>query len=84
MMRTLLLVALLAVPTTATAGTAIGESIWDKQNAIDRATMSLPAGAQVTSTDCQSVEVGTGNYHYLCRLTFTDPPSGSAAPAAAP
>ena len=69
----LLLASLVVAPAMqAVAGTAIGESIWDRSNARDRALQSVPAGAQIVSTNCQSVEVGTGNYHYICRITYTD------------
>lgn len=57
----------------AMADTAVGESIWDQQNATDRAMESVPKGAQVTDTSCESVEVGVGNYHYICRVTYTVP-----------
>ena len=76
-------------PSAALAGTAIGESIWDKANAIARAKQAVPAGAVVTDTRCQSIEVGLGNYRYICTLTFTSPapvtpiPSRSG-PASAP
>jgi hypothetical protein len=70
----LLLASLVVAPAErAAAGTAIGESIWDVNNARDRALQSVPAGAQIGSTSCQTVEVGTGNYHYICRITYTDP-----------
>ena len=70
----LLLISLvMATAERAAAGTAIGESIWDRNNARDRALQSVPAGAQIGSTSCQTVEVGTGNYHYSCRITYTDP-----------
>jgi hypothetical protein len=70
----LLLASLVVAPAErAAAGTAIGESIWDGNNARDRALQSVPAGAQIGGTSCQTVEVGTGNYHYICRITYTDP-----------
>ena len=70
----LLLASLVVAPAErAAAGTAIGESIWDVNNARDRALQSVPAGAQIGNTSCQTVEVGTGNYHYICRITYTDP-----------
>ena len=64
----------------AMADTTVGESIWDQQNAIDRAMESVPKGAQVTDTSCESVEVGTGNYHYICRLTYTNPVNTGPVP----
>jgi len=78
--------ALLCCPLAARAGVAIGESIWDQQNAIERATQMIPSGALVTATECTTVEVGTGNDHYICRLTYSDPPANAPtlAPASAP
>lgn len=65
----------------AAAGTAIGESIWDRSNARDRALQSVPTGAQILSTDCQTVEVGTGNFRYICRVTYGDPAPQPQAPS---
>lgn len=75
--RLALLLVLGLWPNTALAGSAVGESIWDKKAAIANAMQSVPAGAQVTDTSCQEVEVGIGNYHYICRVTYTDPVSPS-------
>lgn len=71
--RQALLLVLLLMPLAAEAATAVGESIWDKKAAIAAAMQSVPKGAQVTDTSCQDVEVGNGNYHYICRVTYTDP-----------
>lgn len=68
---------LVLLPLAAQAGTAVGESIWDRQAAINVAMQSVPSGAQVTETRCQDVEVGTGNYHYICTVTYSDPISPS-------
>ena len=76
--------AVLCWPLAAHAGVAIGESIWTQQNAIDRATQMIPSGAQVTATECSTVEVGTGNDHYICRVTYSDPPATAPVPATAP
>jgi hypothetical protein len=77
-----LLVGMVVAPVErAAAGTAIGESIWDRNNARDRALQLVPAGAQVQSTDCQSVEVGTGNFRYICRITYSDPAPQPQAPS---
>lgn len=67
--------AVLGLAPAVDADTAVGESIWDQQNAVNRAMESVPAGAQVTATQCESVEVGIGNYHYICRITYTPPAS---------
>jgi hypothetical protein len=58
------------------------ESIWDKSNAIERAQQQLPANATVIDSKCTVVNVRTGNYRYICTLTYTlTPPNGSSAPA---
>ena len=71
------LLAALLQPLSARAGVAVGESIWDKKAAIATAMQAVPAGAQVTGTSCQEVGVGLGNYHYICRVEYSDPISPS-------
>ncbi len=78
MKHALVLLALLSLPLAAKADSVVGESVWGRKNAIERARQSLPPGAQVTATDCQEIEVGLGNYHYQCRLTYSDGPSAPA------
>lgn len=75
------LTALAAAP--ALAGSVTAESIWDKRNALQRAQSQVPAGSTVTRTECTVVNVGIGNYRYLCTLFFTDPPAGSTPPSGA-
>ncbi|MEB3173380.1 MAG: hypothetical protein VKL97_05900 [Cyanobacteriota bacterium] len=77
LMHAALLMAALLHPLGARAGVAVGESIWDKKAAIAIAMQSVPAGAQVISTTCQEVEVGLGNYHYICRVEYSEPLSPS-------
>lgn len=72
-----LLAAALLHALPARAGVAVGESIWDKTAAIGVAMQSVPAGAQVTDTSCQEVEVGIGNYHYICRVSYSTPANPS-------
>lgn len=56
------------------------ESIWDKNNAIERAQQQLPANATVTGTNCTVVRVR--DWRYICTVSYTlIPPGGSAAPA---
>jgi hypothetical protein len=69
-------------PTPAHAGSVTVSSIWDRDHALRQARQQLPAGAVITREHCQEVEVGIGNYHYLCTVEFNEaPPGGSSAPA---
>jgi len=69
------------------ADSITAESIWDQNNAIQRAQQQVPANATVTSTRCTVVNVRTGNYRYICTLEYTtapnspSPTNGSSAPA---
>lgn len=66
----------------AQAGSVTASSIWDRQNALQRARQQLPAGAVITREHCQEVEVGLGNTRYLCTVEFSPaPPAESSAPA---
>lgn len=64
------------------AKTVIGQSVWSKSNALARAQALLPAGAVVSSSECQTVEVGMDNERYLCSITYELPPAGTSAPGA--
>jgi hypothetical protein len=82
-----LLLLLLAGAAPAQAGSVTSQSVWGKSNAIDRAMQQVPAGATVTGTSCDEVNVGIGNYHYTCTVEFTEAPAnpgGAASPAPAP
>jgi hypothetical protein len=64
------------------AGSITASSIWDRDNALQRARRQLPAGAVITRERCQEVEVGVGNIRYLCTVEFSPtPPGESSAPA---
>lgn len=56
----------------AQAGSITASSIWDKNNAIERAQEQMPAGAVVTAKRCQEIEV-RGYTRYSCTLEFTQP-----------
>jgi hypothetical protein len=62
------------------AKTVIGQSVWSKSNALGRAQALLPAGAVVSSSDCQTVEIGMDNERYICSITYELPPAGTKAP----
>ena len=56
----------------AQAGSITASSIWDKNNAIERAQEQMPTGAVVTATRCQEIEV-RGYTRYSCTLEFNQP-----------
>ena len=66
------------------AGSVTAESILDKRNVLQRAQSQLPAGSTVTRTECSVVNVGIGNYRYICTLFFTDPPADAAPTPSTP
>jgi len=78
----LLLGALLlaALPPAAQAGSVTAESIWDQNNALQRAQEQVPRGATVTGSQCTEVNVRTGNYRYICTVTYTETPPAAASP----
>ena len=85
--RGLLLAAglLLASQAPALAGSVTAESIWDRDNAIQRATSQIPRGATVTGNSCQEVDLRGGSTRYICTVTYASPPPATApTPAAAP
>ena len=56
----------------AQAGSITASSIWDKNNAVERAQEQMPAGAVVTAKRCQEIDV-RGYTRYSCTLEFTHP-----------
>ena len=62
----------------AQAGSITASSIWDKNNAVERAQEQMPTGAVVTAKRCQEIDV-RGYTRYSCTLEFTQP-----TPAATP
>ena len=89
--RALLLAAvLLAGP--ACAGSVTADSVWDQNDARQRAMQQVPAGSNVTGTRCQTISVGMGNDRYRCTVEFQrgaeaaqpTPPAQPTSPAATP
>jgi len=78
----LLLVALsLGSAGTSWAGSSTADSVWDEENARQRAIEQIPAGAVVGTTDCESFSVGIGNTRYRCTVNYTPAaPSNEASP----
>jgi len=89
LLHSALLLVLLADGAPARAGSVTSESTWGKANAIERATQQVPKGATVTGTSCNEVNVGIGNYRYICTVDYSESPvapgaDGPPAPAPAP
>ena len=85
--RGLLLAAglVLASQASARAGSVTAESIWDRANAIQRATSQIPRGATVTGNSCLEVDLRGGSTRYICTVTYSSPPATPApTPAIAP
>jgi hypothetical protein len=57
------------------------QSIWSQADAIQRASQQLPKGVVVLRTRCTEVNVRTGNYRYICTLTYRPAGSDPAPPA---
>ena len=74
-----LLLLLLAGTGPARAGSVTSQSVWSKADAIERATQQLPRGATVSGTSCEEVNVGIGNYRYICTVEFSEAPASSGA-----
>ncbi len=76
---------LLGSQAPALAGSVTAESIWDRSNAIDRATSQIPSGATVTGNSCQEVDLRGGSTRYICTVTYSPaPPATATSPAAGP
>lgn len=74
---------LLAVGAPVRAGSITAESVWSRDNALQRATEQVPAGATVTGSSCQEVNVRMGNYRYICTVEFSTAPQAAPSPAPA-
>ena len=69
-----LLLAAAVSTATASAGSITGESVWDRNNARQRALEQVPRGAAVQRTRCEDLTVGRGNTRYRCTVFYADPP----------
>ena len=69
---------LMVIADTIQARSVTCHSIWSQTNALARAQSLLPAGAVVSSSQCQTVEVGLDNERYLCSITYELPPAPPA------
>lgn len=60
----------LAGAAPARTGSITASSIWDRDNALQRARDQMPAGATVTRERCEEIEVGMNNIRYRCTVWF--------------
>lgn len=63
----------------ALAGSVTEQSIWSKQNALERAGAQVPKGATITNSQCQTVEVGIDNERYICTITYDLAPAAGGS-----
>jgi hypothetical protein len=80
-----LLVVLLLPPLCAApawAGNATAESVWDRNDARQRALQQVPRGATVTGTQCKDISVSDDS-RYRCTVFFAAPPSHATPPSGA-
>lgn len=57
----------------ARAGSVTASSVWDQDNALQRAREQLPKGATVTRERCEELNMGLDNFRYRCTLWFEPP-----------
>jgi uncharacterized protein YcnI len=60
------------VSPSALAGHATMESVWSRENALERAMQRVPKGAQVTKQRCQEFSVGLAQFRYRCTVEWTE------------
>lgn len=74
---------LLALCVESHAESITAESIWNKENAIERAQQQLPPNATMSGFKC--IVVPVRNWRYICTVEYTlSSPSGSTAPTSHP
>jgi hypothetical protein len=59
----------------ASAGSITSSSVWDRDNALQRAREQMPAGASETRHRCEEVEVGMNNVRYRCTVWYDEAPA---------
>ena len=82
-----LLAVLLLLPllsSSARAGSATAESVWDRNDARKRALQQIPRGAAETGTQCEEISVGNGDSRYRCTVFYVDPPAQAPPSGAQP
>jgi hypothetical protein len=58
----------------AMAGSVTADSVWDQNDARQRALEQMPAGSTVTGTRCEVISVGMGNDRYRCTVEYSSSP----------
>jgi hypothetical protein len=53
------------------AGSVTADSVWDQNDARQRALEQIPAGSTVTGTRCEVISVGMGNDRYRCTVEYS-------------
>jgi hypothetical protein len=76
--------ALLLAGPAVLAGSITSSSVWNRENALQRARDQMPAGATVTRERCEEIGVGFDNFRYRCTVWFTTAPNPASAPDQAP
>ncbi|EAU74010.1 hypothetical protein [Synechococcus sp. RS9916] len=61
--------AIVLSPVQAQAGSVTSESIWDENNALQRAQSQVPTGHRITSERCTEIEVRESS-RYRCTVTY--------------
>ncbi len=56
-------------PLPVMAGSVTAESIWDENNALERAQEQVPKGRTITGQHCKEFQVRE-SYRYRCTVTF--------------
>ncbi|QPN56140.1 hypothetical protein I1E95_13635 [Synechococcus sp. CBW1107] len=60
-------------------GSVSADSVWSRDDALQRARQLVPRGAIPGRHRCQELTVGMGNYRYRCSVEFSQPPAGQQA-----
>ena len=69
-------------PAAVRAGSITRSSVWNRQNALDRAREQIPPGAKEIRQRCEEIGVGFDNFRYRCTVWFTPAEDGSPVPSA--
>ncbi|MCT0219980.1 hypothetical protein KQ304_13435 [Synechococcus sp. CS-1329] len=55
------------------SGSVTADSVWTRENALQRARQLVPSGAIPGRHRCQEMTVGMGNFRYRCTVEFSRP-----------
>jgi hypothetical protein len=65
------LLLLLLAPSALVAGSITAESVWDAQDATERAQQQVPQGSTVTDTQCTTIQVRESD-RYRCTVFYNE------------